>query len=300
MSFVEDSGASFNALFSSTLSFQWHVYSTVSLLSLLGSLTVIYYWQMNDWSNHPIVKDLSMYVDREDGDTRSVWRIKASEINNEFRRIDKFTTSLVGWTRVIVTENWIILTSLYGVKFVPQDQATVSVFETEEHDISPESNEMVQYLSLRMKPTIRRELKPFFARILSLEFKDLKESLRCRVYTLPHLSILQTTNEIFLKAFHEQVNKNEKYTYDEEADSCIGCMQKPSGVKLVKNCGSEDANGCKSCNCKPLWCVDCMGRWYASRQDQDHTDTWLSGFATCPMCRARFCMLDISLVQVVR
>lgn len=52
---------------------------------------------------------------------------------------------------------------------------------------------------------------------------------------------------------------------------CIGCMTSEASVKLTKNCTDRDAsneivNGapvrkCVSCKCRPLWCVDCMGKW---------------------------------------
>lgn len=36
---------------------------------------------------------------------------------------------------------------------------------------------------------------------------------------------------------------------------------------------------------------------FASRQDQNHPETWMSSKATCPLCRSRFCMLDVCQVQ---
>lgn len=52
---------------------------------------------------------------------------------------------------------------------------------------------------------------------------------------------------------------------------CIGCMTSEANVKLIKNCTDTDIpndnlNGiltpkCVSCKCRPLWCVDCMGKW---------------------------------------
>lgn len=51
---------------------------------------------------------------------------------------------------------------------------------------------------------------------------------------------------------------------------CIGCMTSEANVKLVKHCNdistSEPISGipepkCLSCRCRPLWCIDCMGKW---------------------------------------
>lgn len=292
---VSGSGVTITEVFDLSIGFGWHVYFTVTLLIAIAALTIVYYWHMNDWSNHPIVKDLMFYVDRGDGTTS--WRVRASEIGNEFRRIDKFTTSHVGWSRVIVTENWIIVTSLYKIKLARQDKVTLAVMQVEEHDISPEFNSMVQYLHVRIKPTIRRDLKPFHVRILSTEFKELKDAARTVIITLPNINILQSVDELFLKAFREQVLKNQVFYLDSDPEQCIGCMQNPAEVKLIKNCATTGQDGCINCDCRPLWCVDCMGRWYASRQNRNRPDTWLSGNATCPMCRMRFCMLDISLLM---
>lgn len=79
-----------------------------------------------------------------------------------------------------------------------------------------------------------------------------------------------------------------------ELDQCIGCFQVKPNLKLQKLCEEvPDQPNCTSCYCRPMWCVDCMGRWFASRQDQEHQNKWLSSKCTCPMCRATFCMLDI-------
>ena len=50
---------------------------------------------------------------------------------------------------------------------------------------------------------------------------------------------------------------------------------------------------CRQCFCRPFWCMSCMSKWFAARQDQARPETWLSSTAPCPMCRAVFCMLDI-------
>ena len=54
---------------------------------------------------------------------------------------------------------------------------------------------------------------------------------------------------------------------------------------------------CRQCFCRPMWCLSCMSKWYSSRQDRHRIDTWMSGTAPCPMCRAPFCMLDIQSLE---
>lgn len=94
-------------------------------------------------------------------------------------------------------------------------------------------------------------------------------------------------------------------------------MQKLSDVKLQRGCVSpEDAaqapvnaegggaegggaeggvsnRPCVQCFCRPMWCLECMGKWFASRQDQQRPDTWLGSKSPCPTCRAVFCILDV-------
>ena len=82
----------------------------------------------------------------------------------------------------------------------------------------------------------------------------------------------------------------------QDLESCIGCMQKTANVKLQKLCASPQEGSCVQCYCRPMWCLECMGKWFASRQNQQEPETWLAGRAPCPTCRAVFCMLDISMV----
>lgn len=46
-----------------------------------------------------------------------------------------------------------------------------------------------------------------------------------------------------------------------------------------------------------MWCLECLGKWFASKQDHARPDTWLQSTCPCPSCRSAFCILDISLVE---
>lgn len=96
-------------------------------------------------------------------------------------------------------------------------------------------------------------------------------------------------------------------------DVCAGCLVNSPDVKLTKCCeDSNDVPNCTSCQCRPMWCVDCMAKWlekcinvstvkyrifinfrYESRQPQNDTTIWLSSKCTCPLCRQLFCILDV-------
>ena len=56
-----------------------------------------------------------------------------------------------------------------------------------------------------------------------------------------------------------------------DLEPCIGCMVNTANIKLERRCGTnveaegqEQDNGerCVSCYCRPMWCIDCMAKWY--------------------------------------
>lgn len=79
-------------------------------------------------------------------------------------------------------------------------------------------------------------------------------------------------------------------------ETCAGCLQKEANVKLQKLCTELREGDCQQCYCRPMWCLDCMGKWFASQQDKDNSQTWLSGKTPCPTCRRRFCILDVCYI----
>ena len=87
------------------------------------------------------------------------------------------------------------------------------------------------------------------------------------------------------------------FVFFKDLDTCIGCLQTNVDVKLVKNCDAPESGQCRVCFCRPMWCLECLGKWFASRQDQARPDTWLQSTCPCPSCRSLFCVLDISLIE---
>lgn len=114
--------------------------------------------------------------------------------------------------------------------------------------------------------------------------------------------------------------------HTQEVEPCIGCMQVPANTKLVRLCqedgkivcvcaevcvsitqplilrllcvvGADNELDCQQCFCRPMWCLSCLGRWFASRQDQQRPETWLSSKVPCPTCRSKFCILDVCVVR---
>nr|CAB3267036.1 E3 ubiquitin-protein ligase TM129-like [Phallusia mammillata] len=289
MTFVGESGLDFLEISEWAIHTGWQIYFYVAVGIFLGATTLVFYWYMNGWTNHPIVQNLSLYSQQ--------WKELAMAVNAEFRSIDKYTSSPSSSSSLIVTDNWIIKSGPYNVVFVHQDFVRLSVGKTEEYHVSPNSLTTVQYVRINVQPT--KKHKPFGIRIMSTDYTEFKAKLKVEVHADPSLTIHRTSSELFLEAFKDQVLKNPLHIVDrmEQYGNCIGCDQKPASVKLIKQCADENEGDCENCNCNPLWCLECMGRWYASRQDQSSPETWLGSFATCPMCRAHFCMLDVSIIQ---
>lgn len=76
-------------------------------------------------------------------------------------------------------------------------------------------------------------------------------------------------------------------------------MQTPANVKLQKVCSNDvygAENNCQTCYCRPMWCADCMARWFAAKLEEENRESWLSSKCTCPMCRATFCVLDVCMI----
>ncbi|KAH9492947.1 hypothetical protein Btru_023901 [Bulinus truncatus] len=275
----------------------WAVYLIFSLLLLGSSLLLSIYWHQGNWDNHPLAKELKLL-----GGEGNSWRSVASSINTEFRRVDKFTSGIHS-QRVIVTDSWIIKTSTYYVYIAHQRDIHLTLSDAVEHSLSYQNQMAVQYLNITVA-SVQTGLKPFSIRLNSLELGDLKEKLQAPIRNARNIVIQQSLSDRFLKAFKEFVESNPVFIKPPsmEIEQCIGCMQKMSDVKLQKNC--EDPaeggveNNCIQCFCRPMWCIECMGKWFASRQDQQRPETWLSSKSPCPTCRARFCVLDVCKIQL--
>ena len=57
----------------------------MSLIPFFVSLLIILGWYKNNWSYHPLVKSLKLYVP-QDNQLCNAWVTIASDINTEFRR----------------------------------------------------------------------------------------------------------------------------------------------------------------------------------------------------------------------
>ncbi|XP_063159320.1 E3 ubiquitin-protein ligase TM129 isoform X1 [Candoia aspera] len=270
----------------------WKSFFVVAVLVLTVAGIFAYYRARNGWNNHPLVKTLSSYALPHSG-----WRAVASSINTEFRRIDKFATGAPG-ARVIVTDTWILKVTTYSLHVAQQRDIHLTVVDSRQHDLLPDSNMPAQFLTIRVA-SVNPSVKPFDIRLNSSEYGELQEKLHAPIRNAANVVIHQSLSDMFLETFTSLVERNQTYAVPSnlELDLCIGCMQTRANVKLLKNCQEPREGECQPCFCHPMWCLLCMGKWFASQQDQQHPETWLSSHVPCPTCRAKFCILDVCLVQ---
>lgn len=164
----------------------------------------------------------------------------------------------------------------------------------------------MQYLNVKITPTIQHNnQQSFTVRLKTADFRSIQEKLTRRIILAPNIRLQPSLMESFIAAFHELIAQNPKYEAQIESDdTCFACMTEVPNIKLKKNCLDIDENGdnlddedkCGDCRCRPMWCSSCLARWFAARQDEDH-ETWLEKKSSCPMCRTKFCVLDVCLID---
>ncbi|KHJ49595.1 hypothetical protein D918_00722 [Trichuris suis] len=238
---------------------------------------------------HPVVKNLRMY--------NSVWRDVAAHIDSEYEQLDKFVAQLSGGRRFIVTNSWLVVVDNSIVRLVKQEDASLSIVSSVERGFND------QLVCIRVKSRIGA-VEPFVVRFNGYLLRDLRSKLTIPIARLD--SVVQSVEDRFIMAFQEYVlSSNPRYdpTLWPSEGSCIGCFQNEANVKIMKTCSEEsfgDLNmdqqlACSSCNCRPMWCLSCLGRWFASRQNPNVPGEWMLGKSPCPNCRATFCVLDVCL-----
>jgi hypothetical protein len=267
----------------------WTISLPLSLLwcasfgvSLTG-IAIAMLWYPGGWKGHPLMKTLSR--------TGQPPRIAASSVNLEYRDIDKFVAPL-GGSVVIVTDSWILQTNVHAVDIIHQRDAVLHVASSQEHSLTAEGSS-AQFLTITVQSINPRVYKSFMIRLNSLQYSQLTDRLMSPIRVARSVVIHQSIADRFSVAFRDQVERNGTYTQPPGSpvlDPCVGCLQARPEVKLSKQCESDQ---CRQCFCRPMWCMSCMSKWYSARQDQYRLETWMTGTAPCPMCRAPFCMLDI-------
>lgn len=287
----------FGAAFGGTSGLQlyWDFLWALSVILPFAVVGLIFYYKSNNWEKHPIARILQKYCN-----TNQSWTVVAAEINNEYRRNDKLVKRFNSINKIIATENWIMKTSLYFVHFAHQSDSALIADRSDEHQISiTDTNDGVQFVNIQVKPT-RAGVRNFIIRINSLDFRDLQDRVNRPIVVLESVRFHTSLIDRFVEVFKVEARKNPRYMSPEviEDSTCFACMITIPNVKIFKGCadGNRDHN-CTHCFCRPMWCLSCLGRWFAARQDQGERETWLRKQASCPMCRAVFCILDVCLLE---
>ncbi|XP_034232794.1 transmembrane protein 129 [Thrips palmi] len=279
--------------FLATWSLSWIIYVVFATLIPLSVCAQFYLWFHDGLKDHPIAQKVAVYRNRNLGGS---WLTVASDINLEYRRVDKIIIQSSSVVRVVATDNWVIKISPYTLDIAHQSDSALILSSADVHQWSPHINDNVQFVNIEVKPT-RQHATPFKIRLNALDLKDLQNKISRPITILENVRVRRSLIDRFLETFIDEVTRNPVYSTNEELDSCIGCMQVPANVKLRKLCMDDPGHreNCTNCLCRPMWCVNCMGRWFASRQEKEPS-TWLSSKCSCPLCRSRFCILDVSAV----
>jgi len=271
--------------------------TVASVLLPVLTLSLAWFWSLNNWSNHPMISKLKLYA--RDGN----WRQVGADFEAEFRRIDKICLRTSPLSKLIVTDNWVVVIGSYPWSFQMSHQSdvTLQIIDSEQHRISTEGHiGGAQYLHISIKNR-RPEFSSYNIRLNSLEYQNFKDKINTSIDNVKNVEIFKTVSERFVEVFRETIKENPVEEVTDDLEPCIGCMINTSNVKLVRSCqsfveGEGGDNACVTCYCRPMWCVDCMAKWFASRQDQSDPESWLGSKCPCPTCRSKFCVRDVRII----
>ncbi|XP_045459913.1 E3 ubiquitin-protein ligase TM129 [Melitaea cinxia] len=271
---------------------EWMLASFAAMMIIPGLviLKLVSWWEHK--SKHPIVKPLIPYV------TPGIdWRVIAADLNTQFRSVDKVSIPLSATSKFVVTQIWLIKLTQYGLNLVKQSDCTLVATAADRHNLSTTGEDEVQYVNIEVIPT-RDDIEKFSFRISTTSLRELQPRLDRAVRVPENISLLPTLIERFIEVFKQHIEENPVYITDQELELCIGCMQNTADVKLNRRCDpqenvEEPYRPCEQCNCRVLWCCSCMARWWVSRAGGPPS-SWLAARGSCPVCRAVFCLLDVS------
>ena len=266
-----------------------------SLILILTTAAWVQIWATNSWNYHPFAQKLKLQT------VNNSWREVMQDINREFRRIDKLIIQTSPLTKIVITDNWIILIGQWPWEFqvAQKSNVTLELIQSVHLALSPDADEAggIQYLSVKVNCS--KSQNSFVIRMKSTEYRELENRTRGNIANVQNIAIYKSVSERFIEVFREHVEQNPKFSRENaEIENCIGCMAVPADVKLIRRCDTNSGeNPCQTCYCLPMWCCTCLGKWFAMRQDQDRPDTWLASKCPCPTCRNKFCLLDVSIIE---
>lgn len=287
---------------SNLVSFTLPDYLEVSITTL-GVLTASYglicFFFHSSLQRHPVYKLLQKYDSQ-------LSRVKI-EVNSQARSVAAYHTDN-GAFRLTVTTQWLLAPTSYAINVALLDDSHLELESSRTLELSEDAKEGSQYVKVIVTSTSGK-YRRFVVILNSLDYKDFTNNLIIPVHNTRSIIINQSLSEQFTDTFLTHIRDNPKYTVrrirdvdnEGELENCLGCVVKKAEVKLRKTCESSRQGGkpCTQCRCRPMWCSECMARWFCSKQDQSNPTTWLGGKAPCPMCRQVFCILDVCMIVSV-
>ena len=161
-------------------------------------MLLYFIWTYSTSKYHPLVKDLLKFG--------TPWRSVASQINLEFRRVEKFSL-ISGGTSVYVTDSWIIKCTAYKVYIAQQTDSHLSILKTEDFPYNTGNIPTGQFLQIKVSSVLPHE-ESFVINLNSLDYHDLKDRLSAPIRNAREVVIHQTLSDRFIEAFREQVEAN--------------------------------------------------------------------------------------------
>uniref|UniRef100_A0A7E4W6M8 Transmembrane protein n=1 Tax=Panagrellus redivivus TaxID=6233 RepID=A0A7E4W6M8_PANRE len=270
-----------------------HVMFRTSLLVLLGAVAYIFKIARANFQDHSILANLSKYMDVE-----VTLQNLITEVNEECRNFHNFKVEYVGYSKVVITENWIIKASMYTIQFLKISDARLTLIRAIDPPVLASDVSGLQLIDV-LAESVESRIKPITIRVYSRAmFAELKNHLGRNIEIKADIQLKASLNERFVDVFNTQIQQNPRYAYDYRYDiePCMGCQFVDANVKIDKNCLDTNLPYCKPCQCKPMWCTTCIARIFASKQIEDEPERWMTGTAECPTCRATFCAFDVCLL----
>ncbi|CAH8596920.1 unnamed protein product [Schistosoma margrebowiei] len=254
-----------------------------------------------------------------------------SSINSEYQRSDKFVAGQgslsTNWSgrRFVITDSWILTSRFTEFKILKQSSenmlaVVVSAFSVlDPSSLTQGGQPDGESLGVQTIVTVRFIRTDTGVCLLSFglpasNLDELRSKLRFPLIQAQGVQLEPTIIQRFIEAFTQVVDENQPVNLPAgyELEQCIGCMVQQVNVTLNRQCESSltpsssssainsnqslDSNQCGICYCRPLWCLECLARWFASRQTNMRCPPtqWLSGRVPCPTCRTYFCARDVS------
>ncbi|KAK0094837.1 hypothetical protein PV326_009852 [Microctonus aethiopoides] len=279
------------------------IWLTLCICTLIGPMYTLYKiltWSKNNWSKHPIAKNLSIYCA---GDENRTWTDIASNINREFMSISKLQIATNTTTKVVVTDNWIMQVSPYKLDIAYQANSSLVGYKVDIYQSTTTFNIGTVYAKYRVC-TRQPGGRNFTIRLNFNDMENFTGKILMPITTEPSLAFPKTMKELWMDEIKQVIADNPVYISHEELEKCAVCINATSNIKLIKRCPDipirDDMPLCKICNCPPRSCIDCLVKWFIAKSvtgEVDQDESFFQRKSSCPQCRSTFCLLDISYVK---